>query len=58
MGRVERTRELARRRKRRAKLRLLRARYAAATNQGEKERILAKARRVSPFVSFEEPAEA
>ncbi len=54
MGRVERTREIARRRNRRAKLKKLRKRFAAATNQGEKQEILVKARKISPFANIEE----
>ena len=54
MGRVERTREIARRRKRRVQLQKLRGRYAAATSESEKAEILAKARRLSPFVTLEE----
>ena len=54
MGRVERDREIARRRARRAKLRKLRTRFAAAKDQGERELILAKVRRISPFMNLEE----
>ena len=58
MGRVERDREIARRRTRRAKLKKLRARFAKATDQATKNLILAKARRISPFAVLEEqPAE-
>ncbi len=53
MGRIERTREIARRRKRRAQLKKLRTRYAAAGTEAEKAEILARARRMSPFVTFE-----
>ncbi|GAB5441752.1 MAG: hypothetical protein Fues2KO_21010 [Fuerstiella sp.] len=53
MGRVERQRELARRRKRRVQLKKLRTRYAAATSESEKAELLAKARRMSPFVELE-----
>jgi len=53
MGRVERDREIARRRTRRAKLKRLRARFDAAQTQTEKDEIFAKARRLSPLVSFE-----
>ncbi|QDU36474.1 hypothetical protein Mal4_07600 [Maioricimonas rarisocia] len=52
MGRIERSRELARRRTRRAKLKQLRAKYAAAKGEAEKTQILEKARRVSPFVEL------
>ncbi|MCH2201447.1 MAG: hypothetical protein MK102_05735 [Fuerstiella sp.] len=54
MGRIERTREIARRRKRRVQLKKLRIRFAAATSESEKAEILAKARRLSPFVTLEE----
>lgn len=54
MGRVERSRELARRRTRRTKLRKLRTKYAAAKTETEKAEILAKVRRVSPFATFED----
>ncbi len=58
MGRVERDREIARRRTRRAKLQKLRACFAKATDQATKNLILAKARRISPFAVLEEqPAE-
>ena len=53
MGRVERDREIARRRTRRAKLKKLRAKYEAAQSQSEKDEIFAKARKLSPFVVFE-----
>lgn len=53
MGSVERTRELRRRRARKVKLKKLRTRYAKTANETEKAEILAKARRVSPLVSFE-----
>jgi len=56
MGRVERDREIARRRTRRVKLKKLRDRYTKADSRSEKEEILTKARRISPFVTFEEPA--
>ena len=57
MGRVERDREIARRRTRRAKLKKLRAKYEAAQSQGEKDEIFAKARRLSPFVDLAAQAE-
>ena len=53
MGRIERGRELARQRKRRAKLRKLRGKYVTATSQGEKETIRQKVRRISPFVNLD-----
>jgi hypothetical protein len=55
MGRVERDREIARRRTRRAKLKKLRTKYGKAGTDTEKAEIFAKARRISPFISFEEP---
>ena len=54
MGRVERTRELARRRTRRAKLKKLRTKFANAKNDGEKAELSEKARKISPFVNLEE----
>lgn len=54
MGRVERDREIARRRKRRDKIKRLRARFDAAQTQADKDLIFLKARRQSPFVVFEE----
>jgi hypothetical protein len=56
MGSVERTREIRRRRTRKVKLKKLRERYAKANSGGEKAAILAKARRVSPLVVFEDAA--
>lgn len=53
MGRTERTREIARRRKRKVQLKKMRVRYAAATTTADKELIAAKARRMSPFVELE-----
>jgi len=58
MGRIERTREIARRRKRRVQLKKLRIRFAAATSESEKAEIMTKTRRLSPFVSLEEKASA
>ena len=52
MGRVERDREIARKRKRREKLAKLRTAYGKA-NSSQKTEILAKARKVSAFVTFE-----
>lgn len=57
MGRVERDREIARRRSRRAKLKKLRKRFAKATDQASKSLIISKVRRLSPFATLEEPAE-
>jgi len=41
-------------RKRTVQLKKLRVKYAAAANETEKAEILAKARRMSPFVELEE----
>jgi hypothetical protein len=57
MGRVERDREIARRRARRSKLKKLKVRYSKATDQATKNLILAKVRRISPFAQVEEPRE-
>ena len=57
MGSVERDREIRRRRSRKVKLTKLRSLFVKATNEGEKAMILAKARRVSPLVSFEVKAD-
>jgi hypothetical protein len=54
MGRVERGRELARRRKRRDKLRKLRGRHASAKSEAEKHSIEQKVRRMSPFMDMEQ----
>jgi hypothetical protein len=56
MGRVERDREIGRRRARRAKLKKLRARFAKAGDQATKAAIVAKVKRISPFAVLEEPA--
>jgi hypothetical protein len=53
MGSVERSRELRRRRARKVKLKKLRTKFAATTNETEKKAILEKAQRVSPLVTFE-----
>lgn len=53
MGRTERQREIARRRKRKVGLAKVRARYAVTKNEGEKATLLAKARRMSPFIELE-----
>ena len=57
MGRVERTREIARRRSRRTKLRKLRVKYAKATSADEKQALVAKARKLSPFISLDDSSE-
>ena len=56
MGRIERSREIARRRTRRVKLKKLRTRFAAAKTPADKEAVAAKARRVSPFVDLKAEA--
>lgn len=56
MGRVERDREIARRRSRRAKLKKLRTRFESATSQSEKDALATKARKLSPFVVLEASA--
>ena len=53
MGRIERTRELAQRRARRKKLKKLRAKYAEAGSDAEKQAIAEKVRKVSPFAELE-----
>ena len=52
MGRVERGREIARRRSRKMKLLKLRKKFATAKDQGQKEELLAKVRRISPFMDL------
>jgi hypothetical protein len=46
---VERKKELARQRRRKEKLRKLKAKLAAATSPEERQRILQKIHRISPF---------
>ena len=53
MGRCERQRELARRRKRGEQLKKLRTNFAKAKTQGEKEALVEKAFRVSPLAVLE-----
>lgn len=53
MGRTERQREIARRRKRKVGLTKVRARFAAATTDAQKEELIAKARRMSPYITLE-----
>lgn len=57
MGRCERQRELARRRKRGEQLKKLRVKYANAKNQGDKEALVEKAFRISPFAVLETAAQ-
>ncbi len=54
MGRVERGREIARRRVRKAKLTKLKQKFAGTKDQGTRETILAKVRRISPFMDPEQ----
>ena len=56
MGRIERSREIARRRTRRAKLKKLKALYANAKTQEQKDAIKEKVRKMSPLVNLDEPA--
>ena len=53
MGRIEGQRELARRRKRREQLKKFRVRFAKAKTQGDKEAIIEKVFRISPFAVLE-----
>ena len=55
MGRVERDREIARRRTRRAKLKKLREKFAKASSESEKDALREKAFRVSPLASLDDP---
>lgn len=54
MPRIERDRELSRKRTRKAKLRKFRMQYNAAKNESDKQAIFEKARRISPFITFDE----
>lgn len=51
MGRVERDREIARRRARRQKMNKIRVRFAKATNEADKAVLLAKAQKISPLLT-------
>lgn len=53
MPRDERSRELARKRHRRAKLKKLREKYAKASDRAERETIEEKVRKISPFAVLE-----
>lgn len=53
MGRVERTREIARRRARRVKLKKLRQRFANAKTEAEKADVRVRVRKLSPFATLE-----
>ncbi|MDA0834238.1 MAG: hypothetical protein O2955_10250 [Planctomycetota bacterium] len=57
MGRVERDREIARRRVRRVKLKKLREKYAASKDPDTRAQIAEKVRRISPFASLDVAAE-
>lgn len=52
MGRIERGREIARRRARRAKLKKLRTRFANAKSEAEKADLRAKVAKLSPFATL------
>ena len=56
MGRCQRQRDLARRRKRGEQLKKFRVKYAKAKSQGEKETISQKVFRISPFAVLETAA--
>lgn len=56
MPRIERDREIARRRKRKLKLKKLEAKFRTLTNQADKAVIAAKVRRFSPMIDLEERA--
>jgi hypothetical protein len=49
----EREREIKRRRQRKDKIKKLRARLAEASNKAEKEKIIAKIRKISPTAPIE-----
>lgn len=53
MGRVERSREIARRRTRRAKLKKIRTLFAEAKSDAEKDALREKAFRVSPLAKLD-----
>jgi hypothetical protein len=52
MGRVERSREIARRRARRSKLKKLRKKFASAKNESERLDLQQKVRKLSPFATL------
>lgn len=56
MGRCQRERELARRRKRSVQLKKFRTKFAKAKTQGDKDAIVEKVFRISPFVNLEAAA--
>lgn len=51
---IEREKEIRRRRHRRAKLRKLRAKLAAARGKEERQKIIEKIRKIHPFLSLPE----
>jgi hypothetical protein len=53
MGRIERQREIARRRARRVKLQKLRGRFAAAKTETDRAAIREKVQKLSPFAVLE-----
>lgn len=53
MPRIERDRELAKRRQRKTKLQKLVTKYALTSNSTDKQVIAAKVRRISPFYDLE-----
>ncbi len=53
MGRIERQREIARRRARRVKLKKLRGKFSAAKNEADRAAIRTKVQRLSPFAVLE-----
>ena len=54
MPRIERDREIARRRQRKVKIQKLVEKYMKATVQADKQTIAQKVRRLSPFYNIEE----
>lgn len=54
MSRIERDRELTKRRQRKVKLQKLVKRYALSSSSADKEVLAAKVRRISPFYNIEE----
>ncbi|MCC7418670.1 MAG: hypothetical protein IT428_00165 [Planctomycetaceae bacterium] len=58
MGRIERQRELARRRTRKVKVKKLRERFAKTSDNAAREAIVAKMRKISPLVDLEAEAKA
>ncbi len=54
MGSGTRATEIKQRRHRRAKLKALRTKFADAKSAGDKEKVLAKASRITPWISDEQ----